>query len=437
MKNSQFLPPHIDAPLSVPLVRQDPLIPQLRTSHESITPPSSGHAPARVEDRSSRSSSIHDLLNPDPSLGDFASEASAMSRGVGLSSSSSDKGSAGQTDEKGAVAEQNQRQISSPQASKKRPLEEMDHVVAAEKTKPTGLVASPSDRPPKVRLSRSLDGSVKVKTTDEETPSPPKERFFVVDSANGPLQRSKSASALKNMTEGVPGTRSRPPKGSFGRSRDSRTWEFYCDSDVRESLSLHAELERKGSAAGAISLIRSSSKRNSDSSRQPLTPKAGATNVKRHDKEKSSKPKMVRAISSMARIQGNKTAANKPKFHEKQSEKMLEAQCPSHGRSPSTDSDKENWAPGTRDSVHPLRRQQSTYSSSSRPVLRERGHASTQGHKHPQRARKSSNLGDKENDDRVIIDDEVAAFMSGQGDDKEDDLDCVQGLLSLSQGAWK
>jgi len=46
-----------------------------------------------------------------------------------------------------------------------------------------------------------------------------------------------------------------------------------------------------------------------------------------------------------------------------------------------------------------------------------------------------------DNQDFVIAtdDDEVREFMRGNGrkEAAEDDLDCIQGLLSLSQGNWR
>lgn len=90
-----------------------------------------------------------------------------------------------------------------------------------------------------------------------------------------------------------------------------------------------------------------------------------------------------------------------------------------HGSS--GDSDKENWLPGTRDSVHDLRR---TRASSGRGATLQE-HGATAGR--PAQAPTAS-TGANTQQNRPTV---------GAGKEKGDDLDCVQGLLSLSQGAWR
>ena len=436
LKNSQYIPPTLGEPFSNP---------ETMPSIENITPPSSC-APVNVAARSSsRSSSIHDLLNPDPPQGVTASHHPASSQAQEQSSSSSVDTSLKAVNEPTDQGDNVHRSKIATCHPKKRSYEETGSVNPTNEVQKENLPESSSERHPRIRLSRSLDGSVKVKTTDEDTPSPPKDRFYAVDDATpfpSNLQRSKSSNALKTATSRTSHTRSRPGSGSFGRSRDSRTWEFYCDSDARESLYMHAELERTGSAAGAIGLIRSSSKRGSDCHRQPLTPKLGGKNSKQHASEKIGKPKIARAMSSMARIQGNNANGLPLNSNAGRAEKGHKNGYPGHDRSPSTDSDKENWAPGTRKSIHPMRRQQSAFPAGSRPALRETSrvgsHVGRQGTTGTQRNRiADQRSGKKSSQDAEDVDEEVAAFMSGNAGGEEEDLDCVQGLLSLSQGAWK
>ncbi|KAL8963979.1 MAG: hypothetical protein Q9183_004798, partial [Haloplaca sp. 2 TL-2023] len=129
-----------------------------------------------------------------------------------------------------------------------------------------GTISPPSTQPgqpqsphtksltPQLRLSTSLEGSACVKTASSPSPPRPTSAEHIrVPRAPHSLQRSQSAI--------VPPTYSilRPPP-PIGRSRDSRTWEFYCDSDARDELTKQAEREQSGSAVGAIGLLRSKSK---------------------------------------------------------------------------------------------------------------------------------------------------------------------------------
>lgn len=122
-------------------------------------------------------------------------------------------------------------------------------------------VALPTLQSSAIRLSMTPDGVVKVKTTDEETPSPPKQRVQSLGTlGRDGLRRSHSAFAAGEMiTTAGQRDSERSTYSGFGRSRDARTWEFYCDVDVRSALCAQAENENNGSAVGAINLIRSQS----------------------------------------------------------------------------------------------------------------------------------------------------------------------------------
>ena len=236
----------------------------------------------------------------------------------------------------------------------------------------------------------------------------------------GGLQRSRSAIGASEM-----GAQSSPllgnPKvadGKLGRSRDARTWEFYCDSEARNSLSSHAEHESNGSAVGAINLVRSQSQRQL---RQMLAPVASRSNARAPaplgSSGQRSKPKLARAKSSLARLQGDDLHFSK---------KHGSGSRPQITRSPSGDSDKENWAPGTHSTQNPLRR--TNASSNTCPVLADNngmlGYATgleSDGSKAIRR------IDRKENREPML----------GAAKTKGSDLDCVQGLLSLSQGAWR
>ena len=307
-----------------------------------------------------------------------------------------------------------------------------------------------------VKLSMDADGNAEVTARTGSTPSPPhpKPILFPQPTRRPGLGFQRSFSAFEQ------GTHKRaqdlvedsfPRRPTVGRSRDARTWEFYCDSDARDALTKQAEREESGSATAAIGLIRSRS-----SKTKTLTPNSNKRNAnvqksdsgKRHktDKDKSSKPKLGRTTSSVARLQTTATITSNQK------QKAIK-QATKHSKSNSKsaifedfdgDSDKENWVPGTQ-TRQPPRRRPVTSQESARILLeslREPSESSSLGamldrqSTKPKPKPKPSAVEDKENSGPEI-DDEVAAFMGEESLPRvEDDLDCVQNLLRLSQAAW-
>jgi hypothetical protein len=305
--------------------------------------------------------------------------------------------------------------------SRKRVFEEMEEL------------APPSSQSSGIRLSMALDGAVKVRAIDEETPSPPKQRHQnPAGLRKEGLRRSHSAVAASELIKEGQKNSARPTSGVFGRSRDARTWQFYCDGDARAALSAQAESENNGSAVGAINLIRSQSQNAKSKAQQSgkymaLTPKIGAVNRRQQAALAEHKPKMVRATSSMARLSS--------RFKEETVDINKTGKA-SHGRSPSDDSDKENWAPGTRTSRNPLR-WVDPKSSTARGVLQT--HLSTARSKTTGRTQydeRKEHIGHAE-EMSLSKREDGHADSSTSCEDKEDDLDCIQGLLSLSQGAWR
>lgn len=274
-----------------------------------------------------------------------------------------------------------------------------------------------------IRLSMSVDGKAKV-VTDKEPAS------LLTDPnlkprLRGSLQRSQSAVEPNDLS-----LSSR--RGSItGRSRDARTWEFYCDSDARNALTEHAEREQSGSAVGPIGLIRSrnnkaightTSKRNANpSQRQP-------TKRQKPQDPLAEKPKLARTISSVARLQSVK---NIPKQDMKGKDKF-----PAVLNEDGSDSDKENWEPGTQTSRE--RRPRRLVNPQIRRRLLE------ESRNHPSLTSSLGTLMNRENVRPNTISSheantptEVAEFMCEQPTDMREDLDCVQNLLSLSQAAWR
>ena len=304
-----------------------------------------------------------------------------------------------------------------------------------------------------LRLSISLDGKAEV-IEDGSTPSPPR---LPLNSANphkrsGPLQRSQSAIDVgSQLYQDMKSTSTWPRRPYPGRSRDARAWEFYCDSDVRNALEVQAEQDQKGSASGALSLIRSSSAKGSSllislstTSRQT---KQDSSKRKSLEGPRSERPKIARTASSIARLQT--VDHNVPKHNRKATDKDLKSK-PQHVvmRESSGDSDKENWEPNTH-STNAHRRRTSQLpkaTGSQRGILQENtrvpSHSTSLGvlldreNLTPRRREKkrSHKHEDKEN---VGVDEEVTVFMGESNVPREEvDLACVQNLLSLSQGAW-
>jgi len=206
---------------------------------------------------------------------------------------------------------------------------------------------------------------------------------------------------------------------------------------VRDELTAQAERESGGSATAAIGLIRSAS---NSALKAASASKRNSTVSTREDLNKrDKKPKLGRAQSSLARLQyTNKT-------HEQLANMAKEGLM----RSPSGDSDKENWLPGER-TINPRRRplpqSKNDKLSSMKSILGDNhnvpSHATNLGGATSgrNRKRKSQDVGANIFEDRENADggEEVQRFMSGEvSPSKKGDLDCIQGLLSLSQGNWR
>ncbi|KAL1649278.1 Homeobox protein yox1 [Diplodia intermedia] len=307
-----------------------------------------------------------------------------------------------------------------------------------------------------VRLSMTEDGNARV-ITGEDSPSPPRSQpnpATVSERTEG-LRRSYSAAALNDRLK-----QTQSPQGiqrSFsGRSRDSRAWEFWCDSDARNSLTEKANQEGSGSAADAIGLIRSASKGalrlNPNKRNAQLLPQSSAKRVKL-DGKSTHRPPLSRASSSQGRLQGKAAPVSRTPL--KKSQSAIIKNVDGDGfEIPLTESDKENWEPGVpgaslRRTKQPIAGQQpgqprrrvlgentnimSTGAGLGAMMDREKGMKATP-HKRLQ-ATRTSNPED---------DEEIRAFMGGAGGHSQrtsvssgEELGCVEGLLKLSQGNWR
>lgn len=290
----------------------------------------------------------------------------------------------------------------------------------------------------------SLDGKAELISDD---PSPPRAfsprpssaaGAYLPQRRLGTLQRSQSALPFgplpRQCIAGAPF-----PRLPTGRSRNARSWEFCCDTESRDELTTFAENESNGSAIAAITLLRSTS----SVALKPNHNKRNAPAMTHgYGNQQGKKPKLGRAQSSLARLQNPL----------KPSSRMPEKDHGSNGkdrlmRSPSGDSDKENWTPDDNTGNtrrRPLPSARSDKQLSSRAVLGDNhnipSHAidfgGTRNRRRKAKDVEPSIFEDKENAGRVDTD--VEKFMRGViSPSKKGDLDCVQGLLSLSQGNWR
>ena len=304
------------------------------------------------------------------------------------------------------------------------------------------------------RLSTSLDGKASV-ILKGETPSPPSKSQVLVQQVRPILQRSQSSISVGGRQPSVPNDlkSSMLLPRTHGRSRDVRSWEFYCDPEVRESLTKTAEDDQRGSAAGPIQLIRSSSAAGrqalaSSGSKQNLQMRRqGSAKRKYPDQFEKPRHKLARTASSSARFQ----STEKPKSDNANSLKGSTSPQSELTKDRLGDSDKENWDPDNSQSHH-LRPRPSMANVSrgtkNRRVLQENqdtlSHSSSLGAMMEREAlggcaKRFNALEDKLRERSLQVDPEISDFMrscSAEKENKGEDLDAVQNLLSLSQGAW-
>ncbi|KAL2004330.1 hypothetical protein VTN02DRAFT_3124 [Thermoascus thermophilus] len=308
------------------------------------------------------------------------------------------------------------------------------------------LTPSPHKGRNAVRISLSSDGEALIRTGNE--PSPSKSRMSIFPDRTPRfcgLRRSSSAVSLGSA-------RSVTDRDSqnkvFGRSRDARTWELYCDTDARSALSTSFN-SPNASMSRTPGLFRSQSHRSltrsSSGKQNVLTPRSELLNrmpMARQSGEK--RRRLSRAVSSLGRLESD--SVSKPS-------EISQYQLKAFGGPKDEgeyidlelgDSDKENWIPGTRTSGM---RRRTIPGQSRRPILRDAGRRDGNADRDSsqitssKRARtrgQSPNAHKENNNAPEELDEEVSAFMAGSGGpSQEEDLDCVQGLLSLSQGAWR
>lgn len=291
-----------------------------------------------------------------------------------------------------------------------------------------------------VRISTNEDGTARVVTDLDKTPSPPHARTNASTFARAAagLRRSYSAAGL-NERLAAAGRDERTPKmprtSPFGRSRDSRAWEFWCDPDTRynTSLTTRAEQEGSGSAADAIGLLRANRKILQQNHARQNTP------VKRHQSAKHMSPQYSGVKKSRGPMQRAATVNGRLQSKGSDSSETDEL--------PQTESDKENWVPNAPKSQQRCRKPyESSAVQRTRRILGENTEIMSQSNslgamlgKSGSTPRKnSSGSSDPEQDD------ELRAFMGGDAGvsarttvSSAEEAGCVEGLLKLSQGQWR
>ncbi|OQE19931.1 hypothetical protein PENSTE_c014G04316 [Penicillium steckii] len=318
---------------------------------------------------------------------------------------------------------------------------------------------TPVKSPPSLRLSLSFDGEAMVRKEDEMTPSPPKSRNAlriamssdgkaVIRAENEPspsknraamfsVRRTRLSGLRRSSSAIFPAT---PRAGttekdrSFGRSRDPRNWESFFDTDARSALSTPNSSQTAPNASPSLfqsrsnrTLSRSISGRQSfvsvhaDASRTPISQAMG-----------EKRRKLSRTVSSLGRLE---TERNRSLNQSSKPSKRLTSQPGKQDLDlDAGDSDKENWLPGTR--ATPIRRRPA--SQVQRPALREANRNRGLGIMPNGGKRNRPFASGTQAKAPTELSADVSSFMGGNsGGSQEDDLDCVQGLLSLSQGAWR
>ncbi|KAJ6789618.1 hypothetical protein PWT90_07332 [Aphanocladium album] len=291
-----------------------------------------------------------------------------------------------------------------------------------------------------VRLSLSLEGKAELVDSASSPTRPSAQKYS--SGPEFPRQRGlkRSYSALPTVTLPPISTLTSflPPRLGRGRSRDVQAWQSCADSETRDELTTHAEHESNGSAVAAISLLRSTSGVLQSSNSKRNTPVSTP-----RDGHYAKKAKFSRTGSSVGRLEH--TGKENEEFSKGDGKVKVSMLV-----SP-TDSDKENWSPdedgnaaevGSR---RPLPGAASIKSKNprrvGRSVLQSRspGKLGHRANTAPSRPRGMKDVDIFEDEaTRVSRDADVEKFMRGDvSPSKKPDMDCVAGLLSLSQGAWR
>jgi len=151
---------------------------------------------------------------------------------------------------------------------------------------------------------------------------------------------------------------------------------------------------------------------------------------------------LARAVSSLARLQTNKEVCKNAvvdKTNEKEGVVLV--------GSPGGESDKENWIPGKGNEGSQTRRPLPSHRPKMDSHAKVLGTSKSATRSTVQNVGRNRTKGSRKLETHVFedgeeggnrVDGEVERFMRGEvSPSKKGDLDCIQGLLSLSQGNWR
>lgn len=298
---------------------------------------------------------------------------------------------------------------------------------------------APSTRPLKrthsfVRLSMADDGTARVITDADKTPSPPhaKSNPALFARAAAGLRRSYSAAGLNErlaaVSRGEPSPKIARTTSTFGQSRDSRAWEFWCDPETRNSgrLTSKADQEGSGSAADAIAgLVRSN--------RRVLGQNQARQNASLLSRGESARVLGEQGYKKSRGLQRSSTSAGRLQTKAKKNADSSETD-----ELPQTESDKENWEPENPKSHRARQQAPPSNSQRQRQVLRENTEIMSQSSSlGAMLAKERRKLGREDTDPEQV--DELRQFMNGGAPNlsSSEEVGCVEGLLKLSQGNWR
>lgn len=281
---------------------------------------------------------------------------------------------------------------------------------------------------PRMRLSQSLNGKAELVTEKSPTPkiqiacprtsSGNKSSF----EKKGKLQRSKSAPGSCTHQTGIGcSNASLRSRRANGRSRDARSWTYFCDGKSRDDFFRQIENASLGSAVAAISLIRSA-----DSPSKILNHKCEILPTKdyRSSLQATDKSELQHITSSSFKL----SAYN----HDCVKDCMLTSPC--------EDSDKENWLPLQNGS--PCRRllPSSRQNKLLMPTNMTFNNHNTDLGIMKGRKRKLNDSFVNVSRDRPQLEIVRRVGFFGNGDKnngKTGDIGAIQGLLSLRLGNWR
>lgn len=302
------------------------------------------------------------------------------------------------------------------------------------------LTPSPPKGKNALRIAMSSDGKAVIRGEDEPSPSKNRISMFSARKPRFPALRRSSSAVVLGASRNAMTEKDR----LFGRSRDPRNWESFFDTDARSSLATPSSSQ--GANMDSPGILRARNQRplhRTLSARQNSlagnSPDQLNTPVPQQMGEK--RRKLSRTVSSLGRLETDRNRMIKTSAQSLKGPSGLLYRKNGDDDLDDGDSDKENWIPGTRTSRV---RRRTVAHNAQRPVLKDANSRSGKANKTlgtmsggrrsrvPQGQQHKSGARDTPN-----ISADVSAFMAGGGPGHEEDLDCIQGLLSLSQGAWR